>query len=284
MACGRVKPWGRSALLLALALVLIAAAWLVFAGDKEVQYNGKSVSEWFYTRRGLAEAGDAFRGLGTNAFPFLFSNLKRRGNSALYFKLYRAMPGMIQAQLRYPISGDDIQMASLSHLYKMPNVPNPIPEEWLARLAKQVPELRNPRVRSSGLHTLYQLTRYEREPLVSLCKQLLDDPHFGIRLEASLYLADLGIKEMRTIPILLAALEDKEKLVSSRSISWYTFGQPPGGSGVPLPSTAGESRANSNWADQARVRILKALEFLDAPLNQQQKRPVQQSKLANERP
>ena len=268
MACGRVKPWGRSALLLALALVLIAAAWLVFAGDKEVQYNGKSVSEWFYTRRGLAEAGDAFRGLGTNAFPFLFSNLKRRGNSALYFKLYRAMPGMIQAQL----------------LYKMPNVTNPIPEEWLARLAKQVPELRNPRVRSSGLHTLYQLTRYEREPLVSLCKQLLDDPHFGIRLEASLYLADLGIKEMRTIPILLAALEDKEKLVSSRSISWYTFGQPPGGSGVPLPSTAGESRANSNWADQARVRILKALEFLDAPLNQQQKRLVQQSKLANERP
>src|SRR3981081_292492 len=105
----------------------------------------------------------------------------------------------------------------------MPNVPKTILEKWLARLARQVPDLSNPRVRLTGLHTLYQLTRYEREPLVNLCKRLLDDPHFGIRLEAALYLVDLGIKENRTVPILISALEDKEKLVSSRSISWYTF-------------------------------------------------------------
>jgi len=254
----------------------------VFGRSREVQYKGKSVSEWFYGRRGLAESEDAFAALGTNAFPFLMRNLKARGDGAIYFKLYQAMPGFIQQKLRLPISGDDIQMASLSHLYKMPNVPNPIPEPWLASLARQVPRLSNQRVRLHGLNTLYRITRYEREPLVQLCRRLLDDPHFGIRLDAALDLAELEIKEPRTIPILLAALEDKEKLVSGRSISWYTFGQPPGGSGMPLPTSAGVDQAMANWAEVERGRILKALDFLDDELDERQKAIIRRHRVANE--
>lgn len=256
-----------------IGVLLIAALWLAFGTkEKEVRYKGKSVSEWFYITHRLMGSDDVFKDLGTNAFPFLLSTLKQRGNSELYFKLYAALPGSMQAQLRRPISGDDLQMASLSHIYKIPNVPNTIPEPWLATLAKEVRDLQNPRVRLQGLHTLYRLTRYEREPLVSLCTRLLDDPHFGIRLEAALCLADLGIKEARTLPILLAALEDKEKLVSSESISSYKYGQPPGGSGIPVPRFPGQGQAE--WGEVQRRRILNALESLDPPLNEAQKKLI----------
>jgi hypothetical protein len=82
-----------------------------------VTYKGKSLAVLFYgNRRNFFEeparrkAQEAIDALGTNAFPFLLSNLQQRpGNGALYFKFYRAMPKWLQAKLRYPISGDDIK-------------------------------------------------------------------------------------------------------------------------------------------------------------------------------
>jgi len=273
-----VKRPTQIAAIAGLALLLIAGLWLALRSNKQqVRYRGKSLPEWLYGQRRdffyqtRSEAADeAFKTLGTNGLRFLISALKERGNSGLYFKLYRTVPPPIQPLLRYPISADDIQMMALEHLYRMPNIPKTIPEEWLARLAKQVPDLSNPRVRLTGLHTLYHLTRYEREPLVNLCKHLLDNPHFGIRLQAAFYLAEMGIKEPRSVPILLAALGDKEKLKAIQSINSYAYGQPPGGSGnAALPFLPGQNLAD--FQEMERQRVLSALEFLDAPLDRQQK-------------
>jgi len=282
-----MNPRARTALIAALAFLLILPVCWTFRRNKsEVQYNAKSLSHWFFSQRRdflyearEKKADEAFKASGTNGFAFLISMLNKRGNSSLYFKLYRAMPRPIQSRLQYPISGDDIRMMALGYLAKTPNFPNAIPEELLARLARRVPDLSNPRVRLGGLHTLDQLTRYEVEPLLSLCRHLLDDPHFGIRLDAALMLADLGIKEPRSIPVLLAALEDKEKLHSTWSISTYAFGQPPGGSGN---GAAGGFQTLVEFAEMERKRVLHALELLDLQLNEHQKSLVRRSKIVND--
>src|SRR5438034_7180664 len=75
-------------LLLTLIGVLIVGAFLAWVagreeGRKEIKYKNKPVSKWFCDQRkdffSLAKrdaADDAFKALGTNALPFLLSNLK----------------------------------------------------------------------------------------------------------------------------------------------------------------------------------------------------------------
>jgi len=252
---------------------------------KEVTYKNKPLSEWFYGDRKAFfkkstqdAAGDAFKALRTNALPFLLSSLKKRGSPVLYFRLYRGVPSRIQAWLPYPISGDDIQMMTLSHLVNMGDMP----PEWLAALAKQVPGLRNPRVRYHGLGTVHRLAQNRRDgSLIKLCKDLLDDSHSGVRLQAAILLAELDPGETRGFAILLGALEDREKLNSSLAVRTYLFRQPPGGSGgvISLPFL-GQTPRDSEMTE--RQRILRALERLQPRLDEQQRRLVLRYKEASQ--
>src|SRR5437660_1433404 len=109
--------------------------------------------------------------------PFLLSKLKeKRGNGAMYFNLYRAMPSQVQARLPYPISGDDIKATSLGHIQRM----HSIPREQVQTLADCVPTFGNPRLRMMGFYVM--LMKYQTHPaFLELCRELLNDPHPGIQ-------------------------------------------------------------------------------------------------------
>ena len=215
-------------------LVLVGAIVAMVFGlkeaSKEPTYKDKPISKWFcdqrkdfFVKATRDEADIAIKALGTNALPFLLSNLKNRGSTVLYFRLYGAVPSRVQAWLPYPILGDDMKMITLNHLSKMRDMP----PEWLAALAKLAPDLKNPRVRQRGLITVQILAQGRRDTsLISLCKDLLDDSNFGVRLRAAILLAELEPGETGSFPILIGALEDKEKLNSRRAISSYRYRQP----------------------------------------------------------
>jgi hypothetical protein len=112
--------------------------------------------------------------------------------------------------------------------------------------------------------------------VVQLCQNLLDDREFGIRLEAAFTLSEMRIKEKRSIPMLLEALQDKEKLVSSRSISWYCYGQLPGSSGPAPPPPRGQTPAD--FEKIQRRRVFQVLESMAPELNETQEALVKQSK------
>jgi hypothetical protein len=281
----RVKRPAKLALALGIGVpLLIAVAWAFLSSRHEITYQNKSLSKWFYGERtnffyqSTREKADAaFKALGTNAFPFLLSNLEARGSSSLYFKLYRALPKAVQARLPYPISGDDIQFMTLQHFWKMQDVALPA----LEPLAKAVPRLRNPRVRLQGLHAAQTLAapRYgwkaSPAPLVELATKLLDDEHAGIRLDAAMVLANGDSPPPRVLQILLGALADKSIITAARAISTYTFGQPPGGSG------SGAKYAGRNMADEEqslRYGIQSTLRKFEPQLNNQQKKLLLDSK------
>jgi len=274
----------RTTLVLGLSgLVLVGAIVAMVSGlkeaSKEPTYKDKPVSKWFCDQRKdfLSKttrdaADDAFNALGTNALPFLLSNLKNRGSTVLYFRLYGAVPSRVQAWLPYPILGDDMKMITLNHLSKMRDMP----PEWLAALAKLVPDLKNPRVRQRGLITVQILAQGRRDTsLISLCKDLLDDSNFGVRLRAAILLAELEPGETGSFPILIGALEDKEKLNSRRAISSYRYRQPPSGAGP--PTKLFPSGLTPNDLEKAeRRQVIGALERLMPKLDEQQKKLVRQ--------
>ena len=151
-------------------LVLVGAIVAMVSGlkeaTKEPTYKDKPVSKWFCDQRKdflvkatRDDADKAFKALGTNALPFLLSNLKNRGSTVLYFRLYAAVPSRVQAWLPYPILRDDIKMITLMHISKMKDMP----PEWLAVLAKLVPDLKNPRVRHQALMTVHRLAQGRRD-------------------------------------------------------------------------------------------------------------------------
>jgi hypothetical protein len=279
-----VNPRGRTASVAGLALLLILVVCWAFRDKHEVLYDGKTLSQWFFGKRRdflhqsrEQQADQAFKVAGTNGIAFLIGMLKEPGDSTSYFKLFRMMPRPLQARLRYPISSDDIHMGALLHLNKTPNIPNTIPQELLARLAQAVRQQSNPRVRLRGLTVLFGLTRYERDPVVQLCQNLLDDREFGIQLEAAFTLSEMKIKKKRSIPILLEALQDKEKLVAIRSISWYCYGQLPGRSGPAPPAPTG-GLTPADFEKMQRRRVFQALESLAPELDETQEALVTQSK------
>ncbi len=118
----------RAILIGALLLVGGVGIALLFVSSSpepsKVTYKGKSLQAWFYgsrrdffsgQTRGLAEG--AFDAVGTNAFPFLLSNLKSaRGCGRLYWKVYHIMPAWFQTRLPYPISGDDIKAIAVNEI------------------------------------------------------------------------------------------------------------------------------------------------------------------------
>ena len=281
-----MNPRGRTASVAGLALLLILVACWALRDKHEVLYNGKTLSQWFFGQRRdflhqsrEQQADQAFTAAGTNGIAFLIGMLKERGDSSWYIKLFRMMPRPIQARLRFPISTDDIHMVALAHLNKSPSIPNTIPQELLAQLAQAVRQQSNPRVRLRGLTVLFLLTRSERDPLVRLCKELLDDREFGIQLEAAFMLSQMGINEKRSIAILLEALQHQEKLASSRSINSYFYGQLPGSSGLaPPPPIGGQTPAQ--FEKMLRQRVFQALELLGPELNETQEALVKQAKAA----
>jgi hypothetical protein len=266
-----------------LLIVLISTPLL--RRSKETTYENKSASQWFYgsghdfyLRPKREAAQTAFNALGTNALPFLLSTLKQRGSTALYVKLYYALPSPLRAPLPYPVPADDVHMLALDNLTRM----REMPPEWLAALAKQVPELKNPRIRYRGLMTVQRLAGKPPEvAFTTLCRQLLTDPHFGIRLEAAIMLATAEPAETNTFPILLGALESTEKLSSAQSLRNYSFHQPPGKS-ASTKSPAQRLGAPDPVAVD-KQRVLRALKTLQPQLDAEQKRllllytPVEQT-------
>lgn len=245
-----------------------------------VTYKDKSLNAWFYgagtnffqetTRLAARKAIDA---LGTNACPFLIANLKaKRGNGALYFKLYRALSARLRTELPYPISGDDIQMITLHHIRQMQS----FPKQQIQTLADCIPGLHNPRVRFMGFTDMRM--KYETDPAFApLCRKLLDDEHPGIRLEAAISLAESGIvadpREPRLFPILLSALESKKEREWSLDVSGYWFQQqPPGGSGRftnRFPALVRQPQEPEE--ETVRKRVLAAMDRLERHMSQEQK-------------
>ena len=175
---------------------------------------GKSLEAWFYgartnffyepTRQAAQEAIDA---LGTNACPFLLANLKeRRGNGALYCRLYRALPARLRTVLPYAISGDDIKAITLNHIRKMDS----FPRQQFQTLADCVLSFDNARLRLAGYHVLR--VKYETDPAFPpLCRRLLNDEHPGMRMEAALWLADSAIVADPGEPRLFPYLSPEQK-------------------------------------------------------------------------
>jgi hypothetical protein len=118
------KPAITIALVTVLSAVTVAAIYLLYAHRAPtVRYKGKPLEVWFYGSRTnfyadstSTAATEAFKAVGTNAFPFLVSNLKyNHGNSVLYEKMHRHLPPLISTRLPYPISDDDIKVKTALH-------------------------------------------------------------------------------------------------------------------------------------------------------------------------
>ena len=266
------------------ALVLVSIAILVSLfvasrpAKRTITYQNKPLDVWFYgsrtnffreqTRRAAQEAFDA---LGTNACPFLLAKLRTaRGTSALYFKLYQILPVWVQSRLPYPISGDDIKAIALQHMGQM----SIISAEQVETLADCVPRLRNPRLRISGFQVM-RMKHQAHPAFLNLCRKLLNDEHPGIQLEAAVWLGKSSLAsdpaEPRLFPILITALESKEKRRPNLDISGYTYEQWPPGTPKPLPFPLPPS-AYVVPPDQAlRDRITGALDRLERYLTQEQK-------------
>jgi len=237
-------------------------------------YKGKPLESWFYGARTnffykdtQDAAKEAFNAIGTEAFPFLLSNLKEnQGAGTTYFQLYRALPQQVQKHLPHPILSDDIRSITWGHVRHMPR----LPAEQVEALAGCVPNLTNPRLRAAGFETIR--CNYETEPAFQyLCRALLVDPHPGIRLKAAVSLAASSIvsdpHEPRLFPILLEALENKEKRQLSLDIDGYTYRQvPPGGSRRSMSPFPGQPDQDVYLRDN----ILDALHRLKRHLTQPQ--------------
>jgi len=263
-----------------LSALILLGLFLASPPKETIMYKGKSLEAWFYGDRSkffqestTRTARDAFNALDTNAIPYLLSNLKRnRGNGALFFKFYRAMPAWIRSKLSYPISYDDIRAITLDHLFKMRSIPGP----QIQILADCVPSLDNPRLRLMALNRMRM--NYQTDPaFLNLCRKLLNDEHQGIRLEAAISLAESAIAsdpgETELFPILLTALESENVRKSSIDIAGYRFQQqPPGGSGRLIsPSPPNLPQPWASQEDVLRTRVVAAMYRLERYLSQEQK-------------
>src|SRR5438552_16834981 len=75
--------------------LLIVGVCLFMPKKETIIYGNKPLSKWFFSGRNdfwnlstTQRASEVIKALGTNSLPFLISNLKKSGNSALYFKIY----------------------------------------------------------------------------------------------------------------------------------------------------------------------------------------------------
>jgi hypothetical protein len=234
--------------LLAATLLLIGLFSSRTLPRSPLLYKGKPIESWFYGARTnffykstQDEAKEALDAVGTEAFPFLLSNLNGdHGQWTRYFQMYRALPKRVQNYLPYPILSDDIKSITWGHIRHMPKLPT----EQVEALAGCVPKLTNPRLRAAGFEAIR--FHYETEPAFQrLCRALLGDPHPGIRLKAAIALAASAIvsdpHDPRLFPILLEALESKEARKLSLDINDYTYCQlPPGGSGRSMSTFPGQ--------------------------------------------
>jgi hypothetical protein len=276
------KYLGRGLLIVCLLSAFILLGLVLTPGSQKttITYRGKPLEVWFYggrtnffadtTRRTAQDAIDA---LGTNAFSFLFSNLKeRRGSGNLYFRLYQIMPAWIRARLHYPILGDDIKAITLNHIGNMTAVPTP----QIQYLADCIPSFDNPRLRSKAFYLVR--TKHLPDPdFLNLCRKLLKDEHPGIRLEAAIYLAESALVsdpgEPGLFPILLTALESKSEREASLEIWGYSYRrQPPGGSGPFKDFGPPGFRPDAKSQEQhLRERVEAAMYRLERHLDQEQK-------------
>lgn len=223
-----------------LALVLASLAPACSPPPQALTYKGKPLNAWFYgartnfflerTRRAAQEALDSF---GMNAFPFLLEKVKTaRGNSSAYFRVYRALPPWAQSRIPYPISGDDIRSIALGHIHRLPGISN----DQVRTFAACVPGLPNPRLRLQAFD--YVCMKHQRHPaFLELCRKLMEDEQPGIQLEAAICLGQSGLtadpRDPRLFPLLVAALEDKERRKATLDLRGYYYQQQPPGSGPP---------------------------------------------------
>lgn len=275
---------GRGLIFLCLfGMVILLGFTLLFGSRKtEITYSGKPPGVWFYggrtnffqesTRHAAQEAIGA---LGTNAFPFLISNLQgTRGSGNPYFRFYRVLPRWIQSRLQYPILDDDIKAISLSHIRSMSNVPLP----QIQTLADCVSGFDNPRLRMMAF-TLIRSKHQDHPIFLNLCRKLLNDEHSGLRLEAAISLAESSVVSNSCgpllLPILLAAIDSKEEREACLTITSYSYQQqPPGGVGPLNSRTLSRFGPGRDSLDETlRRRVVNATNRLERYLNQEQKKP-----------
>jgi hypothetical protein len=227
-----------------------------------VTYEGKSLEQWFYGGRTNfltddKERVNALKAMGTNAFAFLISNLReRRGNSLVYFKIYKILPRWTQRRLPYPISEDDIRAISINYLFKLQDVPG---AEY-GSLGECTPTFSSPRLRHFALGH-FMVDRKGDPAFLPLCRKLLKDDNSAIRLEAAICVADSESKsdltDSRLFPILIDGLQNKALRDANLDLRTYFFGQPPGSSGMGM-----RRFQSSNMPDQGKFlqqRIIRAL-------------------------
>ena len=146
--------------------------------------------------------------------------------------------------------------------------------EQVQALADCVLRFRNPRLRMRGFDLM--IMKHQSHPAFrALCRRLLNDKHPGIQLQAAIYLGQSGLAsdpvEPRLFPILITALESKEKRQPSLDISGYAYQQWPPGTPKPFPFPFPPS-VGVVPPDQALLgRITRALDQLERHLTQEQK-------------
>jgi len=232
-----------------------------------VTYEGKSLEQWFYAGRTNFLAEDkqrvnTFKTVGTNAFAFLISNLReRRGNSLVYFKLYRMLPRWTQRRLPYPISEDYIRAISINYLFQLKDVPG---AEY-GSLGECITKFSSPRLRFFGFGH-FMVDRQGDAAFLPLCRKLLNDDNSAIRLEAAICVAGSESKsdltDSRLFPILIDGLQNKALRDANLDLRTYYFGQPPGSSGMRrFPWMASNMPDQGMFLQQRIIRALNGIWF-----------------------
>ncbi len=268
------------------ASALLLHFLLPTSSQKAVNFKGKTLELWFYgtrndffkTRTREAAQG-AIDALGTNALPFLFARLdEKRGNGFVYYKFYQAMLPFMRRKLPYPISGDDVKAIALQHIGQMRSLPG----DQVQALAERVPKLRNPRLRMMAFN--FVLMKYQADPaFLGYCRRLLDDKHAGLQLQGAIYLGQSALRadpgEPKVFPILIAALESKERRKLAIDLQAYTYQQQPAG-GTLGPGAGLPAQFRSDPDPPLRSEIMRALDRLEQWLKPEQKKLLDQIRQA----
>lgn len=268
------RKWLLATTLFAFALGL--ALWMTRRVRERYNptYGGKTASEWFFGKRTafrreaqMRQAEAAFRGLGTNAFPFLVSQLKQRESwmNPLYFQAYPRLPNFLRTRAPLPISRSDIQFMALYYLEKI----KPIPAEWANQVALCIPELKDSSVRFRALQILAERFRGPQDEawFVDLMRTHLKDSQFFIQLDAAIRLSDRANTDAETFSILLRALLDYQLVSDSLSVRSYTLGFPPGTTNRSPPGPLQTRFRLPDQATMTQLDVLGALDHLEPRLD-----------------
>lgn len=255
------------------ALAFLVAVWMTGRARERSKrtFGSKTASEWFFggpdrtqfrSERHMNRAKAAFQVMGTNALPFLFSQLKQRESliNSVYFKVYPALPAFLRTRAPLPVARSDIQFMTLRYLEFL----GPLPAECVKQVARCVPQMEDDRVRFNAMFSVvHQMNHPENEPWFGeMLEILLRDSHFLVQLDAAIELSKRTPPFANTLPVLLRGLTNYPLVSQSLWVRGYAYGLPPGSTNPPRLAPFFLRTGSARMPDQATMKQIEVLEAL----------------------